>query len=210
MSQKDQVLTALGNLGGKGTNAEILKAIDTKKWKTKTPDATISGCLYTLSKENLCEKVGKDWVLIKSAKSKVSTKPVDSDIEDGLYLITLSSQTKGFLKGFAFKVGSATKGIGKRIKHYNTLLPYISIQDLSTHPVPISLRKRIKDVEKQVRIKLLNNNSLGFCVETCHSGNQTEWLQVTDTPMNEEKISSLVKAFKKATKETVMEFSKHN
>jgi hypothetical protein len=207
VSQKDQVLNALKKLKGTGTNTDILNIIDVSKWKTKTPDATISSCLYTLSNEKLCKKVGKYWILIKNAKPQILTKSADDDAEDGLYLITLSSQTKGFLKGFPFKVGSATGGIGKRVKHYNTLLPYISIQDLSTYRVPTILRKRIKEIEKQVRIKLLNNSNLGFCIETCYTGGQTEWLQVTDTSMNEEKISSLVKAFKKATKETIMEFT---
>jgi hypothetical protein len=60
-----------------------------------------------------------------------------------------------------------------------------------------------------VRIKLLNNNNLGFSVETCYGGNQNEWLQITDTKMNEDMIPQLVKAFKKSTKEAIGELAKH-
>jgi hypothetical protein len=127
MSQKDQVIAALEKIGGKGTNTEILRVIDTKKWKTKTPDATVSANLYTLSKENLCKKVGKYWILIKDAKRQTLVKSVDNNLENGLYLITLSDQTKKHVSGFAFKVGSASKGIRRRLRNYNALLPFVSI-----------------------------------------------------------------------------------
>lgn len=208
MTQKDQVLNALRIIGGKGTNTEILKAIDTTKWKTKTPDATISSILYKLSRQNLCEKINKKWVLINKKYSKTSSgvKPVTNVPESGLYLITLNSDTRKHIAGFAFKVGSS-KNTKERIRQYNSLLPFASVQSLATYPIPKGII--LTDIEKLVRIKLLNNTSLRFSIGTCYNGNQSEWQQITDTKM-EGKVPILVRVFKKAVKDSIKELKKRN
>ena len=198
MTQQQQVIAAIQKIGGKGTTSEIAKAItNIDSWKTKTPIASVASYLCT---SDTITRDGKNWMY---KDPNIIQKPDNKNIKSnpgkkikGLYIITLSSETKKHVTGFAFKVGSA-ENIRSRINTYNASLPFTSVEHLESFPLMDKTLNEIRQIETKVREKLLNNKSLGFRISECHNGRQREWLKILNHSMKREEIVNLVHVTRK-------------
>jgi len=201
MTQSEQVLAALKSIGGKGTTEEIAKAIDgIETWKTQTPNGSVSSCL---TRSNKVKKQGNVWIYDENQASQNSggKDSGGNNSHEGLYLITLNPDAKPSLLGFLFKIGSAKRGIGARIQDYSASLPYTPIQLISTYPIPPDID--LQEVEKQVRDKLLRDDSLGFSITKYHCSGQNEWLQILGMSLILENTDKLALVVKKIVDNTV-------
>jgi hypothetical protein len=188
MTQSEQVLAALQKIGGKGTIEEIVKAIDgIENWKTQTPNASVSSCL---TRSDKVRRDGNIWIYDENIpQDSNGKKSGDTDLQEGLYLITLNPDAKPSLLGFLFKIGSAKRGIGARLQDYSASLPYNPILLISTYQVSPDID--LLEFEKQVRDKLLGDNSLGFSIAKYHSPGQNEWFHIPGMPLNLENVNKL-------------------
>jgi len=209
MSRKDQVQVALIKIGGKGTVPQICKAIpNLDKWGN-TPGNTVSSILQRNVEFIRDRDDPKIWIYdtgFQASSKKVKNSSSKSNIQGGLYLITLSAQTASLVPGFAFKVGKAAEGIKKRLNIYNASLPFISIETLDSYIVDGD-DKFLRRIEIHVRKKLLNNKLIGFQIRDCFNGNQKEWLIIPGTKLNTEEKYKLIKAVGNIVKETIDSFS---
>jgi hypothetical protein len=201
MTQEDRVIAALRKIGGEGTLIEIFNATNTKGWTAKDPKASIASLLSRGSKKGVFKQTGKIWAYIK--KNKSSQKPIrkksaGSGPDRGLYLIAFTPYVKPTVAGFLFKIGKSDDVL-TRFKAYNACLPFPIIRQLDFYPIP-DKKIDLVTVEKQVRNQLVKNGSPGLNLKRYTSGGQTEWLQVSNLPLETPTINKLARAFTKIVK----------
>jgi len=208
MAVYDQVIGVFRKLGRWATFDEILKKLEQRG--AKIPKKSLRMYISSYYKRRKLKKNpikvkkynGKTYYMLaesiphsNSHKNVGNTKKTndnklspeddknDKSIENGLYLIILSSaiaKTVGN-PGSLFKIGSS-ENITKRIKNYNQGFPVEIIRHIHTFRVPININ--LEKIEKKLRKKLLSSNDLK--INKYISGNQNEWLQTTSFNLNEE------------------------
>jgi hypothetical protein len=200
MTQYQQVLNALKNLGGKGTYEDICKNIDFTGWGTKTPKNSVGRYLSIgddFEKENDLWKI-KD----KASNTKDKSKNDNSKlIERGLYFITLNPSVKPPVAGLLFKIGSSDGNVYNRLKSYGSSLPYDPIIEIAFYPIPSDID--LKDAEDQVRGELLGNDKLGFQIQRYFGHHQLEWLQTLDLKLEQDDINKLAHKVNAIVKDTI-------
>jgi len=216
LTQKEQVIAAIKSIGGKGTPKEILNAIgNTETWKAQNPQATVNSIL-SRGRGKEFKKESDFWIYVGDETSQNSTSEIPlpqdaslaqqkADARRGLYFITLSNEVKRLALGFLFKIGSA-KDIRVRLKQYNPGLPFNPIKYWASYHIPTDIN--LQEAEKQVRTKLLENDSLGHSIYLFPADNQREWLQIQNLILDDENIYKLDKVIKKIVDDVIVDLRK--
>jgi hypothetical protein len=205
MTQYEQIVTVLKNLGGKATVTEICEKMDFKQWTTKTPKNSVSRYL-TCSSQIKREKEDNKFYyildesipysdIIPSRKDNDNSKSIDGNKpllkkdknigknkDNGLYFICLSSDVILPVAGSLFKIGR-TEDIMVRMNNYSNSLPFDPIRQIAFFPVPIEID--LHKIEGELRATLLSSNDLGINRYT--GGKQKEWLQTLSFDIEDKK-----------------------
>ena len=202
MTQYEQIIDILKKLGGKATVTQICEKMDFSQWKTKTPRNSVSRYLTCSSQiiqekiDNnfyyiLDEKIpysdlgssrkdtiipinNNDNVLIENDNTlKISeNEEKNSELNNGLYFICLSSDVNLPVAGSLFKIGRAGD-LSSRMDNYKRGLPFDPIRQIAFFPVPIELN--LHKIESELRTTLISSDDIG--INRYVGGNQKEWLQ---------------------------------
>jgi len=202
MTQYEQIIDILKKLGGKATVTQICEKMDFSQWKTKTPRNSVSRYLTCSSQiiqekiDNnfyyiLDEKIpysdlgssrkdtiipinNNDNVLIENDNTlKISeNEEKNTELNNGLYFICLSSDVNLPVAGSLFKIGRAGD-LSSRMDNYKRGLPFDPIRQIAFFPVPIELN--LHKIESELRTTLISSDDIG--INRYVGGNQKEWLQ---------------------------------
>jgi hypothetical protein len=207
MTQYQQVLEALKNLGGKGTNKDICANIDFNAmgWKATKPENSVSR--YLTTSDDLI-KEGDFWILKQKDthqdsqdSDNTSTKAdTDKNFEYGIYFITLNPDFRKDTAGFLFKIGKA-ENVSKRLKQYSAGLPFDPIRFISFYRIPTSID--LLEIERQIRGEILGGDTLDFKVQRFIGNHQIEWLQTLDLDFSEATIKKVAKDIDKIINDTI-------
>jgi hypothetical protein len=221
-TQYQQVLMAVRALGGKGGTPKDIyeKILETNpKWGTLTPIASVSGYL-SKNKETFKNDNGV-WVLqdtqlqndsqVVIDQDNIDEKPINKQLERGLYFITLSPYIRIRGAGFLFKIGQSGD-VKNRLIGYSASLPVDTIQLISFYPIPNDVN--LSEAEKEVTGELLGNENLGegvfdhrITIHPYFGNHQDEWLQTLDITLSDigglNKLANIIDGIVKATIETL-------
>jgi DNA-binding CsgD family transcriptional regulator len=171
MTQYEQIIAALKQLGGKATVTEICEKLDFKKWTTKTPKNSVSRYL-TCSSQIKREKDDNKFYYIldesipysdlvpsrkdtnnlkmhndKNHLSKNDNNDIGKYKDNGLYFICLGSDVVLPVAGSIFKIGR-TENIMERMNNYSNSLPFDPIRQIAFFPVPNEIiEKKLNEID---------------------------------------------------------------
>jgi hypothetical protein len=205
MTQYQQVLEALRNLGGKGTNKDICEKIDFRTWRAERPENSVSRYLTTgedfIKEDNFwILKSNNDFQEIEDATVDELKNTSGENYEYGIYFITLNPEFRINTAGFLFKIGKA-ENASVRLRQYSASLPFDPIRFISFYHIPKSIN--LLEIEKQIRGEILGGDTLDFKVQRFIGGNQKEWLQTLDLDFNETTIKKVAKDIDKIINDTI-------
>lgn len=224
MTQYDQAVKAIKELGGHATTQQILDKIGDRKklrklgWTAKNPYATVASLI---SRSDEFQKSGdnKEWIYKPVERNNsVPQKSKRSSNGFRLYLITIGNAFKNHFSTYVpFKVGISGR-LDDRLDDYERSLPFQDLVHLlDDFEFPNSrvseeckkkgkLPKEFKEIEDEVRTRFVDYDGERK-IRKCSAGKQVEWLQVMIDTGSQQEIADVERFIRKRFNKVIKEIS---